>query len=153
VYTLLTGIQEKVIKMQWLTRLFDKTGAMGAIIAAMGCASCFPALGALAASLGLGFLAQFEGVFINTLLPIFAWIALIANLISFYFHRLWLRVFAGVIGPIMVLLTLYPLWAYGWSTYFFYIGLIVMFVVAIWDIVSPPTNANKDNNQKEIVKG
>ena len=39
--------------MQWFTRLFDRTGALGAIIAALGCVACFPALGALAASLGL----------------------------------------------------------------------------------------------------
>ena len=62
--------------MNGFSRLFDKTGALGSLIAAMGCASCFPALGALAASVGLGFLAQFEGIFINTLLPLFAAIAL-----------------------------------------------------------------------------
>ena len=124
--------------MQWMTRLFDKTGALGAIVAAMGCASCFPALGALASTFGLGFLAQFEGLFINTLLPIFAWIALAANVISFISHRRWFRLTAGITGPIMVLLTLYPLWMYGWSTYLFYAGLIIMLSVSVWDIVSPP---------------
>ena len=125
--------------MQWISGLFSKTGVFGAIVAAMGCASCFPALGALAASLGLGFLAQFEGLYINTLLPIFAWVALIANIISFLSHRRWLRVAVGITGPVMVLLTLYPLWAYGWSTYLFYAGLFVMMASALWDIVSPPT--------------
>lgn len=125
--------------MQWITRLFDKTGALGAIMAAMGCASCFPALGALAASLGLGFLAQFEGLFINTLLPVFAWIVLGANVIAFVSHRRWLRLIAGIAGPTMVLLTLYPLWSYGWSTWLFYAGLVMMLLVAIWDLVSPPT--------------
>ena len=124
--------------MQWISGLFSKTGVFGAIVAAMGCASCFPALGALAASLGLGFLAQFEGLYINTLLPIFAWVALIANIISFLSHRRWLRVAFGIAGPVMVLLTLYPLWAYGWSTYLFYAGLFVMMTAALWDIVSPP---------------
>ena len=124
--------------MQWVINFFSKTGVFGAIVAAMGCASCFPALGALAASLGLGFLAQFEGLYINTLLPIFAWVALIANIISFLSHRRWLRVAVGIVGPIMVLLTLYPLWAYGWSTYLFYAGLFVMMAAALWDIISPP---------------
>ena len=68
--------------MRILTLIADKSGSLGSVVAAMGCASCFPALGALGASVGLGFLAQFEGVFINTLLPIFAGIALAANLIS-----------------------------------------------------------------------
>ena len=124
--------------MDWVTRLFDKTGSIGAIIAAMGCTSCFPALGSLASSVGLGFLAQFEGLFINTLLPVFAWIALIANIISFFSHLGWLRLIAGVVGPVMVLLTLYPLWSYNWSTYLFYLGLVMMLAVAIWDIISPP---------------
>jgi len=43
----------------------------------MGCAACFPALGSLAASLGLGFLASYEGVLINNILPAFALFALI----------------------------------------------------------------------------
>ena len=74
----------------------DKTGTIGAIVAAMGCASCFPAIAALGASVGLSFLGQFEGVFINTLLPIFAGIALAANVFSFANHRIWYRLIAGI---------------------------------------------------------
>jgi len=48
-----------------ITRAADKAGVVGAIVAAMGCAACFPALGSLAAALGLGFLSQYEGVFIR----------------------------------------------------------------------------------------
>jgi len=132
--------------MQWIIGLFSKTGVFGAIVAAMGCASCFPALGALAASLGLGFLAQFEGLYINTLLPIFAWVALTANIISFLSHRRWLRVAVGSAGPVMVLLTLYPLWAYGWSTYLFYAGLLIMMAAALWDIISPPSRLCEMSN-------
>ena len=124
--------------MQWISRFFSKTGAIGAVVAAMGCASCFPVLGSLAAALGLGFLAQFEGLFINTLLPVFAWLALVANVFSFVSHRIWYRLLAGIIGPAMVLLTLYPLWTYDWSTYLFYTGLVVMLGVAVWDLLSPP---------------
>jgi len=123
--------------MQWIIRLFDKTGAAGAALAAMGCASCFPALGALGASLGQAFLSQFEGLFINTLLPVIAWIALIANIIVFLSHRTWLRLIVGVTGPSMVLLSLYPLWQYGWSINLFYSGLLIMLLVAIWDVISP----------------
>ena len=124
--------------MRWLTSLFDKTGALGALTAAMGCASCFPALGSLGAALGLGFLAQYEGIFINTLLPIFAAIALTANVVSFFSHKIWYRTLAGIAGPSMVLLTMYPLWTYNWSTYLLYAGIVLMLVVSIWDIVSPP---------------
>ena len=123
--------------MNGFLRLFDKTGALGALVAAMGCASCFPALGSLAAALGLGFLAQFEGVFINTLLPLFAAIVLGANVLSFFSHKVWYRTLTGITGPGMVLLTLYPLWSYGWSTYLLYTGIALMMIVSIWDIYSP----------------
>ncbi|TCK18344.1 mercuric ion transport protein [Thiogranum longum] len=121
-----------------LTSLLDTSGALGAIVAAMGCASCFPAIASLGASLGLGFLGQYEGVFINTLLPVFASIALAANILSFFSHRIWYRLLAGITGPSMVLATLYLFWTANWSTYMFYAGLAVMLLVSVWDIVSPP---------------
>jgi len=122
------------------TRLTDKTGVLGTLTAAMGCASCFPALGSLASGLGLGFLAQYEGIFVNTLLPLFAAIALAANLFSFFNHKIWYRGLLGIAGPIMVLLTMYPLWYYNWSTYLLYTGIVLMVAVSTWDIISP---ANK----------
>ena len=121
-----------------ITSLFDKTGAIGALTAAMGCASCFPALGSLGAALGLGFLARYEGLFINTLLPVFAAIALAANVFAFFSHKIWYRTLVGITGPSMVLLTMYPLWTYDWSTYLLYAGIALMLIVSIWDIVSPP---------------
>lgn len=124
--------------MQWISRHFDKAGVFGSIVAAMGCASCFPALGSLGAALGMGFLAQYEGIFINTLLPVFAAIAFCTNLIAFISHKVWYRTLFGIAGPTMVLLTMYPLWAYNWSTYLLYAGLVLMLVVALWDIFSPP---------------
>lgn len=124
-----------------ISSLFDKTGTIGAITAAAGCASCFPALAALGASVGLGFLAQFEGLFINTLLPVFAGIALAANIFSFFSHRLIHRLLAGIAGPSMILATLYLFWTANWSTYMFYAGLAVMLTVSIWDIISPPRKA------------
>jgi mercuric ion transport protein len=121
-----------------ISSLIDKTGTIGTITAAAGCASCFPAIAALGASVGLGFLGQFEGLFINTLLPVFASIALAANIFSFFSHRLIHRLLAGIAGPSMVLATLYLFWTDNWSTYMFYTGLAVMVVVSIWDIISPP---------------
>jgi mercuric ion transport protein len=121
-----------------LTSLLDTSGAFGTVIAAMGCASCFPAIASLGASLGLGFLGQYEGIFINTLLPVFASIALAANVLSFISHRIWYRLLAGIAGPSMVLATLYLFWTDNWSTYMFYAGLAVMLAVSIWDMVSPP---------------
>lgn len=121
-----------------LSSITEKFGSIGAIVAAMGCASCFPILGSLGATLGLGFLAQFEGVFINKLLPIFAVIALISVVVSWVSHKQHIRGLLGIAGPLMVLATLYLFWTASWSTYMFYFALALMLSVALWDFVSPP---------------
>lgn len=121
----------------WISRLSDKTGSLGAIVSAMGCGMCFPAIASLGSTLGLGFLANYEGLFINTLLPVFAGIALLANLIGGIRQRQWLRLLLGIAGPLMVLATLYLFWSANWSTDMFYAGLTLMLAVSIWDLVSP----------------
>ena len=118
-------------------RILDKSSAVGTVTAAAGCASCFPALAALAASLGLGFLARFEEAFINIWIPSFAGIALTANVLSFLSHRTWYRLAAGIAGPLIVLATRYLFWTYSWKNYLFYTGLVAMLAVAIWDVLSP----------------
>ncbi|GLZ89353.1 hypothetical protein Pres01_54040 [Metapseudomonas resinovorans] len=50
-----------------VTRIADKTGSLGVLVSAMGCALCFPALASLGAAIGLGFLSQWDGLFITTL--------------------------------------------------------------------------------------
>lgn len=115
----------------------EKLGAFGTVVSAMGCASCFPLLGSIGSALGLGFLAQFEGLFINTLLPVFAVVALLAALLSWWSHHQHLRGIFACIGPLMVLATLYLFWVDSWSTYMFYAGVMLMFLVAMWDLISP----------------
>jgi mercuric ion transport protein len=115
----------------------DKLGVGGVIIAALSCAACFPALGALAATLGLGFLSQLEGLAINKLLPIFATIALAVNAYSWYQHRIHWRGVLSIVGPLAILATLYPLWQYGWSTYLFYSALVLMLTVSVADLIWP----------------
>jgi len=136
---------------QSISRLLDKTGVAGTLLASMGCAACFPALGALASTLGLGFLAQFEGVFINSLLPVFVLIVLVTAVLSFLSHKVWLRLIAAITGPIMILLTLYPLWAYDWSTYLFYFGLLLMFSVSLWDVLYPPKKLCNNRMRKSML--
>ena len=126
-----------------LSAITEKFGALGTITAAMGCASCFPLLGALGASIGLGFLAAFEGVFINTLLPVFAGITLLSTLVAWWSHRQHLHLLLGALGPLMVLATLYLFWTANWSTTMFYVGLALMLLVSIWNLVSPPQQVCK----------
>jgi len=133
--------------MKLLSFLADKVGCIGSFVAAAGCAACFPALGALGASIGLGALAQFEGLFINTLLPIFAGVALFANLLAWLNHRIWYRGLLSIAGPCMVLATLFLFWTVNWSTQMFYVGIALMIIVSLWDGISPAKKAcsTKDN--------
>lgn len=124
-------------KLSLFTRLADKFGTVGAIVATMGCAMCFPALAGIGAAIGLGFLAQWEGLFITTLLPLFAWIALLANGLGWFAHHQWHRSLIGIIGPTIVLLSRYPWFQYSWRDWTLYGGLGMMFVVGIWDLMSP----------------
>lgn len=120
-----------------MTRAGDKVGAFGAVIAVMGCSMCFPALAGLAGAIGMGFLSQWEGVFINTLLPIFAVLALAANALAWISHRQWLRSMFGMVGPILLLLSIFPWFLYVWSSYVTYSALALMVFVSIWDLLSP----------------
>ncbi|NQZ87631.1 MAG: organomercurial transporter MerC [Colwellia sp.] len=120
-----------------INKFLDKVGSGGVWLAALSCTACFPALGSLASAFGLGFLSHFEGVAVNILLPSFATLALLVNLYNWYQNKDLMRGILSVIGPIAVLLTLYPLWQYEWSTYLFYSGITLMVVMSITDIVKP----------------
>ncbi len=114
------------------TRIGDKAGSVGVLVSAIGCATCFPALASLGAAIGLGFLSQWEGLFITTLLPLFAGLALLVNALGWLNHRQWRRTALGLIGPVLVLAAAFLM--RGWLLY---IGLALMFGVSIWDLVSP----------------
>ena len=99
--------------------------------------ACFPALRSLASALGLGFFSHFEGIAVNTLLPIFASLELLVNLYNWHKNKNHTRAVFSILGPVAVLLTLYPLWLYDWSTYLFYFGICLMVVMSVLDIVKP----------------
>jgi len=127
-----------------IERVLDKLGSGGVVIAALGCTACFPALGALAAALGLGFLGQFEGTIINALLPLFTIFVLVVNCYGWYKNQVHWRGLLSVIGPLIILTTLYPLWQYGWSVSIFYSALILVLTVSIADLIWPvPPHSNR----------
>src|SRR3546814_17953005 len=104
----------------------------------MGCAACFPALASLGAAIGLGFLSQYEGVFIRYLLPLFAVLALLANVIGGLRHLQWPRMILGMIGPVLVLAAALLMSHMGLPTaWFLYPGLVFIVAVSIWVLVSP----------------
>ena len=120
-----------------LIKIGDKFGTLGAIISTMGCVMCFPALAGIGAAIGMGFLSQWEGVFITTMLPAFAGIALLSNGLGWLAHRQWHRSVIGMIGPSLVLLSIYPWFHYSWRNRTMYGGLVLMVLVGIWDLISP----------------
>nr|CAB65704.1 MerC protein [Xanthomonas campestris] len=123
--------------MGLITRIADKTGVVGSVVSAMGCAVCFPAMASLGAAIGLGFLGQYEGLFITTLLPLFAVVALLANALGWFSHRQWQRSLLGITGPTIVLAALYLFFGRWWTAGLFYTGLALMLGEAIWDLLSP----------------
>ncbi|MBR9910292.1 MAG: organomercurial transporter MerC [Gammaproteobacteria bacterium] len=127
-------------------RLGDKIGSLGALVSAMGCAMCFPAIASLGAAVGLGFLSQWEGLFVNTLLPLFAWVTLVLNGLGWFSHGQWHRSVLGMAGPVLLLLSLYPWFQYGWSSYVTYSALGLMVGVSLWDIFSPANKRCDDEN-------
>ena len=118
--------------MNVVTRISDKAGSLGSIVSAMGCGACFPALASLGAALGLGFLSQFEALFVTVLLPLFAGLALLANALGWFSHRQWHRTVLGMIGPVIVLIASFTV-----AEKLLYVGLAAMVGVSIWDFVSP----------------
>ena len=123
--------------LEWITRMGDKAGSLGSVVAAMGCAACFPAIASLGAAIGLGFLSRWEWVFIETVLPLLAGFALLINALGWFSHRQWHRSTLGMLGPSILLLSLYPWFKFAWSSYATYAGLAMMVAVSIWDLVSP----------------
>ncbi|OED09687.1 organomercurial transporter MerC [Burkholderia sp. A2] len=124
--------------MSFVTRAADKAGLLGSIVSAMGCASCFPAIASLGATIGLGFLSQYEGLFIRILLPAFAGVALFANAVGWLNHRQWRRTVPGLIGPLLVLVAVFVMRAYGErSGWLLYPGLAIMLATSLWDLFSP----------------
>lgn len=123
--------------MEWITRAADKAGALGSVVSAASCPACFPALASLGAAAGLGVLDEYEGLFINTLLPLFAAVALIANAAAWLRHRQWQRSVLGMIGPAMVLAAMLLFFGQWWTARLMYAGLAAMVGVSLWDLWSP----------------
>ncbi len=123
--------------MRLIARIADKSGALGSIVSAMSCPACFPALASIGSAVGLGFLSEYEGLFITRLLPLFAGLALLANALGWLSHRQWHRSVLGMIGPAIVLAAMVFFLGNWWTANLLYAGLAFMIGAAIWDLVSP----------------
>ena len=88
-------------------------------------------------TIGLGFLAQWEGFLLTKVLPGAAILTLMVNVLGYFYHRQWHRSILGVIGPITILLILNFWFATYWRTDAIYAALGLMVAVSIWDIFWP----------------
>ncbi|EIO1855438.1 organomercurial transporter MerC [Salmonella enterica] len=116
---------------------FDDTKASVQKLTKATADACFPALASFGAAIGLGFLSQYEGLFISRLLPLFAALAFLANALGWFSHRQWLRSLLGMIGPAIVFAATVWLLGNWWTANLMYVGLALMIGVSIWDFVSP----------------
>lgn len=132
-----------------LTRLGDKSGSLGAVIAAMGCSFCFPAIASFGAAIGLGFLAQWEGILLTKVLPAAAALTLFVNIAGYFYHRQWYRSLLGIIGPTAILLILNFWFATYWRTDAIYAALGLMVGISIWDIFWPANKICKAPSRHE----
>lgn len=133
--------------MSLTTRVADKTGVIGTIAASFGCAACFPAAASIGAAIGLGFLGQWDGLFVRFLIPVFAIVALLANLAGWFSHHQWQRALTGSIGPVLALIGAFGLMGVLGMTHgflaanvargTFYAGVIIMILAAPWDLIRP----------------
>lgn len=73
----------------------------------------------------------------SKLIPALAVLALAANGLAWYQHRVALRGALSVVGPAAVLAALFGFWQYDWSIFLFYAGLALMLFASILDIVRP----------------
>ncbi|NOZ42208.1 MAG: MerC family mercury resistance protein, partial [Alphaproteobacteria bacterium] len=94
----------------------------------------FSTAASIGATIGLGFLYPWKGLFVNTLIPLFAVIVLLANGIGWFAHRSPVRGFIGIAGPVLVLLAVYTLSPHTTDrTAVLYTGLALMTAFGLWD--------------------
>ncbi|UTV80072.1 organomercurial transporter MerC [Acidithiobacillus sp. YTS05] len=127
--------------MSVLTRIIDKAGVVGSILGSFSCAMCFPAAASLGAAIGMGFLSQWEGLFMHWLIPLFASMVLLANLAGWFSHHQWSRALSGAVGPVLVLVGVFGMTQHlltpEITRALFYVGLVVMVLVSLWDLFHP----------------
>jgi len=121
-----------------LSNIFEKTGVLSTVFASMSCGFCFPFLASLGASLGIGFLSEFEAFFITTLIPILAWFIIAMQIYAWNQHQKYTYLFFGIIGPITILILKHFFWMAEYRTEVYYLALANMLVYSIFTIFKPP---------------
>lgn len=107
----------------------DRTGTVGAIIAAMACPVCFPKLALVGAALGLGVFAPFER-YVSIAIQLLVIVALIGHVWAFRRHRNLYLLALALAGTAAVLS--------AYNYFFLYIepliysGLAAHLIASVW---------------------
>ena len=115
------------------TKILDKFGAIGAIlalIASASCPACFPILGVIGATLGLGFLQPYEGIILYVF-QFFVLLSLIGNILAYVGHRKIYALVVGTVSPMLIFFAFYIKFDYR----IIYIGLFGLFISAILNYI------------------
>ena len=90
------------MKLQFL----DKFGAIGAVIAAIGCPVCFPLIAVVGSTLGLGFLRPYEGLIMYVFQGLVV-ISLIGSVLTYLSRKKVFPLVVSVIGTGLVFYSFY----------------------------------------------
>ncbi len=117
----------------------ERSGTVGAIVAAILCPICFPKLALIGAALGLGVLAPYEGWFAAAA-QVFLLVALAGHVVAFRRHR-DRRVLA--LAALGVALVLGSLWLY-YVEALVYAGLAALIAATVWSAFAMRSCASCD---------
>ena len=121
-----------------ISDMFEKTGVLSTVVASMSCGFCFPFLASLGASLGIGFLSEFETFFIVTAIPVLAWFIVAMQIYAWTKHKKNIYLFFGLLGPITILILKHFFWIAEWRTEVYYLALASMLIYSVFTLIKPP---------------
>lgn len=107
-------------------QFLDKAGTVGAFLAAASCPACFPLLGIVGATLGLGFLRPYEGIMMYVFQGL-VFLSLIGNILSYLKHRRVIPLTIGILSPLVIFFAFYI----RFSNVLIYSGLAGLLVAII----------------------
>lgn len=117
--------------MKKVIPVFDKIGAVGAILAAAAAPCCFPLLAAIGAALGLSALQSWRG-YMDYAIQGFALVSLVGNVFAYrQQRRIWSMAIA-LVGTAAIFFAFYV----NYQVVLIYAGLAGLAVAAAWNLIA-----------------